>query len=269
MKSLLGMRSSLIRPRLGLTVAACAVAAGAWTSAATAPAPVPDAVPEHASSCPSLASVKSFQGLVGPSYSDVAAASSQAYGGQITISVEQGAALQVDLPARHSGPAFDVTIFFGKVTSAQAVNSRQSIDRPLKGSIAGTELGTFQSAFLLISPSLCKYQVMASYSTETQFTGDAGARPGTTVTVTAVSPREDIPPTLVLANSAEIPVYENCGSGPTDIPRPTGCYSFGGGWKTDFETYKLCHSTIPDASCASSERSMGTARISWSLHPTY
>jgi hypothetical protein len=269
MRSLPKMRRSLARSSFGLTVAACALAAAAWT-VATPPPAAPDSAPAHARSCPSLDGVKSFSGVVTPSYSDQAAASSPAYGGLITIAVDHGAALNVDLPASHSGPAFGVTILFGRVTSANSIHADQSVDRPLKGHISGTELAkNVGSAFLLVSPELCKYQIMVGYSTTTQFTGDEGAKPGTTVTVTAITPREDIPASLAFANSAEIPVYEGCSNQPNSVPRPTGCYTFGGGWKTDFETYKLCPSTVPDNSCKPSESSMGTAHISWSLHPTY
>jgi hypothetical protein len=259
--------NTLSRRTLGLTVAASALAAGAWTVTATAPAP--DAVPAYGGSCPSLNGLKSFSGTVQSSYSDQASATSPAYGGMITIAVDQGASLDVELPASHSGSAGGVMIFFGRVTSSNGIHADQSVDRPLKGRITGTRLGPITTAFLLVSPQLCKYQLMVSYSTATEFTGDEGARPATTVTVTAVTPREDIPVSMSLANSAQIPVYEDCGASPTGVPKPTGCYSFGGGWKTDFETYKRCPSTVPDNSCKPSESSLGTAHITWNLHPTF
>lgn len=267
MRSRQRMKSSVAGSSLRLSIAACAVLAGAWVAAAASPAPS-DAAPEHGGSCPSLANVTSFAGVVTPSYSDQAAASSPAYGGMITIAVDQSAALDVDLPASHSGPTHGVTIFFGRVTSSNGVHAEQSVDRPLKGHISGTELGPIRMAFLLVSPEMCKYQLMVTYSTKTAFTGDEGAKPGTTVTVTAVTPREDIPASLDLANSVQVPVYEGCGAGPVATPKPTGCYSFAGGWKADFEMYKRCTSTVPDNSCKPSDGSLGTAHISWSLHPT-
>lgn len=257
MKSLL--RSSPSTRTLGLTVAACALAAGAATAARAAPG--------RASPCPSLDRVKSFQGVAGPSYSDNATASIPGAKEEEAISVEEGATLIVNLPVKRDNGL--ITIFVGSLPGAQFINVQHALGQPVRGHVAGKDLGSIRSAFVLLSPQLCQYQVNVTYSVSTSYSGDEADNPGGPVTISATTPREAIPASLKLAGSAEIPVYGTCMGASDSVPNPAGCYTFSGGWREDFEKFKLCHSIVPKGDCAVSEGKLGMARISWSLSPTY
>jgi hypothetical protein len=256
------MRKSLSGRVLGVIVAACAAAAGAGIAASPAPG--------RARACPSLDTVKAYQGTAGPAYSDSATATIPNAGptAAFTIAVSDQATLNVNLSVKHAS-AF-ATIFQGAVVGVVHVSHTRSYsgsERP--GHLDGSALGAIKSAFLLVSPQLCKYQVNVTYSVTTTFGGDAGENPGSGVSISATSPQLPVPASLELASSAAIPVYDTCGTSHDLMLKPTGCYSFSGGWREDFQESKLCHTFPPVGNCATSGNSWGTAQFSWKLLPVY
>jgi hypothetical protein len=259
------MRTSFSTRVLGLTIAASALGAAAATGA-----------PRHASSCQALGNVKSFQGTVSPSYTDNVTATIEGAKSTDVIAIKDAGTVQVNLAGKQSGAVpmganqtGTLVMFLGSVTGANVLSIDHSRGQPVRGHVTGKDLSVIRSAYLLLSPELCQYQIVVTYSVKTTFSGDKTYDPGSPVTIAAGSPREAIPDSLKLVGSADIPVYGTCGGGKERIPNPAGCYSFGGGWREDFEQYKLCHSDVPKGNCAVSGGLLGTATISWNLSPTY
>jgi hypothetical protein len=124
----------------------------------------------------------------------------------------------------------------------------------------------FGSAALYLATIPCKYQLEVGFGVKTTFSGDPAVQPGAAVTGFAYSQEKHIPNSLKLSGDATPDAYD---SGCPGNPFTTGnaCYTFGGGWTTDFGTLEQCHSVVA-SNCVSREDPVGTAKFSWGLSPT-
>jgi len=230
--------------------------------------------PMTAGACPSLSRLRAFHGSAGSvSFSDTASGTDPGNGGIETVALNRSAtslhiALGGKLTARNG-----VTIFAGKTSgggvsvsdaytnTGTMLTGTESAGGPPDVAIPGAE-----AAVLVLFPRTCKYQLLISFGVNTTFSGSEAVRPGAAVTASVYSPQEHIPASLKLSGSATIDAYyTGCRSGP--IPPEKGCYRFGGGWVTEFETLKLCRSVVA-VNCEPGDEPQGMATFSWSLSPT-
>ena len=124
-------------------------------------------------------------------------------------------------------------------------------------------------AELVFDRVACQYVFQAGFAVDdATYNGDAPLRPVTRLGAGATSERYHIPANLHL-NGGDGPEAGGPGCD-NPIVNDKSCYSFSGGWSTDFATLFKCNSLSPESSgCASSDTSVGTATFTWSLTPTY
>jgi hypothetical protein len=230
------------------------------------------AAPIAASACPSLRSVNSFRGHADLGFSATASGQDPGNGGTETVGLSRSvSSVQIRLTAKKVIGG-GVVVFTGKasggaVSVSDTFNNTGTMQSGAEdyGGPVTNQLPNFGSAELFLNTRSCKYQFEVGLGAETTFSGDAAVQPGATVTGFAYGERRHIPNSLNLSGATTPDVYDNnCPGSPFVTGR--ACYAFGGGWTTDFDTLKRCHSVVA-ANCGPSGEPLGTATFSWSLQP--
>jgi len=122
------------------------------------------------------------------------------------------------------------------------------------------------SATLFVDPRSCKYQLSIAFGVKTHYAGDADLNPGPNVGGGADGEREKIPHSLHLAGGAGPDAFHSgCQEA---LFNGTDCYSFGGGYSTDFMTLFDCHSAQA-VNCSSGDKPVGSAEFVWVLSPKF
>jgi len=251
--------------RIALAIVVLAVSA--WLAAS----------PSNAASkgCASLRGVLSFHGHALLSFSSSASGGGKDQGGQVSITLHRAVEdLQVILTPKVVGKwgSGRYVFFSGRVRGGHVVVKDDYSTDTMQGALTyngGSSSKIPVLAGLVFDRIACQYVFQAGFAVDNaSYNGDASLRPVTRLGAGATSERYHIPANLHL-NGGDGP--EAGGTGCDDpIVNDKSCYSFSGGWSTDFETLFKCNSLSPEGSgCASSDTSVGTAIFTWSLTPTY
>lgn len=248
--------------------------------------PLASPVPAGAHGCPSWARVKAFHGSGSMSFAGSATAPEPGSGLTKTVALARDASglhirlggrvdpvkptiqaggKTIKLPTEFLGGASGGKVSVGDTYaySDSGVTGTLSAGAPLQIPGAG-------AAFLVLYPHGCSYQLTASFDVATIYSGVPwGDKGGFGASGGAITPKRPIPKSLKLTGSAPLSAYYTGCSDVTDIsPDEQGCYEFGGGWATDFNTLKTCHSVVAE-NCGPDDEEEGTAHVSWSLTPKY
>ena len=231
------------------------------------------ALPASASACPSLAHVQSFAGIAHVGFVATASGDDGEEGIQ-TIRLDRGAG-GIHLELHRSTVGHGLAVFAGQATGGDAdvddtfVDSNNSLSGhaqysgPLKE--APPSLG---EAFLMVNTHTCKYQVSVNFGVETTFTGNLPEedQPNPLAGGGASSAPKLFPASLKLNGAAAPDAYDNCTGA---IEAGQSCFTFTGGWTTEFEQLALCHA-VSGSTCKSSKGfSFGVAGFAWHLKPSF
>lgn len=250
-----------------IALATVVLVASAWLAASPS-----DAAPK---SCASLQGLLSFHGHVLLSFTSSASGGDKDSGGQVSITLHRAVQdLQVTLtPKVVSKYESGRYIFFsGRVSGGHVVVKDDYSTDTKHGALTyngGSSSTIPELAELVFDRIACEYVFEAGYAVDSaSYNGDAPLRPVARLGAAATSERYHIPANLHLGGGDG---PEAGGPGCDDpIVNDKSCYSFSGGWSTDFETLFKCNALSPRASdCASNDTSVGTAIFTWSLSPTY
>ena len=231
------------------------------------------AVPATAGACSSLARVKSFQGHAHLGF-DATASGDDGYSGTQTITLNRGAA-SLDIKLHRSTSGLGHVLFAGYARGGEmnvddrftdtynSLSGQAQYSGPLEG--PPPVLG---AAFLLLNTHTCKYQVQVGFNVKTSFSGNLPEQfqPDQLAGGTAFSDRHPLPASLKLNGVVAPDAYDDCSN---SFNTGHSCYTFSGGWTTDFEQLALCHAVSGSTCTSSNGFSFGTATFAWHLSPTF
>lgn len=228
--------------------------------------------PAAASACASPAGVHGFTGHAFISLTGNATATFEGASGSQTIGLDRKVAnVQLNLTHKVQGKGpYAGTYFFSGKAKMGSVSVNDTFSSNGDGGSGeetynGGTLSAFSSAEVVLDTKHCVYAVTAGFGVKTMYSGDAGLRPGSTVSVGAYSGHEKIPGNLHLIGGVGPDAYLTCPGNP--ILTGMDCMEFAGGWATDFAEFKECGTFPPQGDCATGEKPVGDGQFSWVLKP--
>jgi hypothetical protein len=240
--------------------------------ASTAVVPMLAIAPTASAACRSVASVKSFHGNAGLTFSGTESGDDPRNGGTETVSLDREAdSLQISLTTRKA-LLHGVYVFTGKATGG-TISVTDTFDntgttfhgQETYSGPSSTANPNFTTVAAFLSTRTCKYQLQVGFDTATQYSGDPAVQPGASVNGLAYSDRMQIRRDLRLSGSAAPNAYaDSCPGNP--FLTGQGCYVFGGGRTTDFEGLAECQSVVAVNCGPAGPR--GSAELAWALSPS-
>jgi hypothetical protein len=264
-------RSALPPRAAALTAAASAVAAAAVAAQLASP-PTAGA---GARACPSFAVMKTFAGTATLRFKQ--AATGTIPGTQHTETIQLSRLVHLGVTSTHkinvSFPGVGPVTLFRGVTNPRGVtiDDTVTISKPFRVGHA-KEAGAPEngSAILVLNPQSCGYRLALEFHGRISLSGHSPKVPRA-VSGFALTPERGIPKSLPLTLSGSAPLdayHDGCTFHDALNGSPAaagGCYGFAGGFAVDFEMLFRCHSISDTGYCASGDKPVGVATISWSL----